>query len=174
MGWGCCALTSSWCTGQQSWPAPAAWQMVPGCMHAVATAIQVLAMATRYMLCAWNIGRHAAMKGMLSSLLLCMLFVLQVRDGVLYMLDAWIGVATADKVFPSVADAIANPKCIADGRITGLLWCVAGAWERLGCACGGGALMRCRLLDACHTPRWLLQGPLEHVCLMWPGTHPFV
>jgi hypothetical protein len=39
------------------------------------------------------------------------------------MLDAWIGVASGDKLFPAVAEAVANPKCIADGKIAGLLWC---------------------------------------------------
>jgi hypothetical protein len=45
-----------------------------------------------------------------------------VRDGVLYMLDAWIAVAAADKLFPAVAEAVANPKCIADGKIAALQW----------------------------------------------------
>lgn len=44
------------------------------------------------------------------------------RDGVLYMLDAWITVASSDKLFPAVADAVANPKCLADGKIAGLQW----------------------------------------------------
>ena len=39
------------------------------------------------------------------------------------MLDAWIGVASGDKLFPAVAEAVANPKCIADGKIAGLQWC---------------------------------------------------
>ncbi|KAL4424717.1 hypothetical protein ABPG77_000060 [Micractinium sp. CCAP 211/92] len=46
----------------------------------------------------------------------------QVRDGVLYMLDAWIGVASSDKLFPAVADAVANPKCLTDGKVAGLQW----------------------------------------------------
>lgn len=48
----------------------------------------------------------------------------QVRDGVLYMLDAWIEVASSDKLFPAVADAVANPKCLVDGKVAGLQWCV--------------------------------------------------
>lgn len=51
----------------------------------------------------------------------------QVRDGVLYMLDAWIGVASSDKLFPAVADAVANPKCLADGKVAGLQWWVGGS-----------------------------------------------
>lgn len=48
--------------------------------------------------------------------------VFQVRDGLVYLLDAWISIASADKVFPAVADALANPKCLADGRVAGLQW----------------------------------------------------
>ena len=44
------------------------------------------------------------------------------RDGVTYMLDGWIGVASADKLFPAVAEAIANPKCIIDGKVAALNW----------------------------------------------------
>lgn len=46
----------------------------------------------------------------------------QVRDGVLYMLDAWIDVSSAATLFPAVAEAVANPKCIADGKVAGLQW----------------------------------------------------
>ncbi|PRW20522.1 microtubule associated isoform A [Chlorella sorokiniana] len=46
----------------------------------------------------------------------------QVRDGVLYMLDAWIDVSSAATLFPAVAEATANPKCIADGKVAGLQW----------------------------------------------------
>lgn len=40
----------------------------------------------------------------------------------MYLLDAWITVGPADKVFPAVLEAMANPKCITDGKITGLQW----------------------------------------------------
>eukprot|EP00887_Chlorella_sp_A99_P000367 scaffold13.g367.t1 len=46
----------------------------------------------------------------------------QVRDGVLYMLDAWLGVASADKLFPAVTEAVASPKTIVDGKVAGLGW----------------------------------------------------
>ena len=46
----------------------------------------------------------------------------QVRDGVVYMLDAWLAVAGADKLFPAVAEAVVNPKCIIDGKVAGLSW----------------------------------------------------
>lgn len=56
----------------------------------------------------------------------------QVRDGVLYMLDAWIGVASSDKLFPAVADAVANPKCLADGKVAGLQWLTKAVAEGKG------------------------------------------
>ena len=46
----------------------------------------------------------------------------QVRDSAVSMLDAWIGVASGDMLFPAVAEAVAKPKCIADGKIAGLNW----------------------------------------------------
>lgn len=46
----------------------------------------------------------------------------QVRDGVLYMLDGWITVSSSATLFPAVAEAVGNPKCIADGKIAGLQW----------------------------------------------------
>ncbi|KAL4854812.1 hypothetical protein ACK3TF_004509 [Chlorella vulgaris] len=46
----------------------------------------------------------------------------QVRDAVVVMLDAWITVAGSDKLFPAAAEAVANPKCIIDGKILGLHW----------------------------------------------------
>lgn len=48
--------------------------------------------------------------------------LLQVRDAVVVMLDAWITVAGSDKLFPAAAEAVANPKCIIDGKILGLHW----------------------------------------------------
>lgn len=53
----------------------------------------------------------------------------QVRDGVLYMLDAWLAVSSAATLFPAVADAVANPKTIADGKVAGLGWLAKAAAE---------------------------------------------
>lgn len=46
----------------------------------------------------------------------------QVRDGVLYMLDGWLTVSSAATLFPAVAEAVANPKCLVDGKVAGLHW----------------------------------------------------
>jgi len=54
--------------------------------------------------------------------LFCPPSLLQVRDGVLYMLDAWIDVSSAATLFPAVAEAVGNPKCLGDGKIAGLQW----------------------------------------------------
>jgi len=46
----------------------------------------------------------------------------QVRDAVVVMLDAWISVSPADRLLPSIADTLINPKCLADGKIAALQW----------------------------------------------------
>lgn len=70
----------------------------------------------------------------------------QVRDGVIYMLDSWITVATADKLFPAVAEAVANPKCLIDGKIAAMQWCGAparAAVVTVGAAGGAGTQACC-------------------------------
>ena len=69
----------------------------------------------------------------------------QVRDGVVHMLDAWlVATGAADKLFPAVAEALASPKCILDGKMAGLQWCVrAGA--RVGMHAHAWAGSRCLL-----------------------------
>lgn len=47
---------------------------------------------------------------------------LQVRDAVVYLLDAWASVSPPEKLFPAVLEAMTNPKCIIDGKVTGLQW----------------------------------------------------
>ena len=46
----------------------------------------------------------------------------QVRDAVVVMLDAWISVSPADRLFPTISDTLVNPKCLADGKIAALQW----------------------------------------------------
>ncbi len=50
------------------------------------------------------------------------LCAVQVRDAVVAMLDSWATIVPPDRLVPAVLEAIANPKCIADGKITGLQW----------------------------------------------------
>jgi hypothetical protein len=47
---------------------------------------------------------------------------MQVRDALVALLDAWLAVTSADRIFPAALDAIANPKCILDGKVCGLSW----------------------------------------------------
>jgi cytoskeleton-associated protein 5 len=58
----------------------------------------------------------------------------QVRDAVLAMLEAWEATCPADRLFPAVADAAANPKCVVEGRVAALGWMArvlgAGRGER--------------------------------------------
>ena len=49
-------------------------------------------------------------------------YALQVRDAVVCLLDSWASVSPPDRLFPAVLEAIASPKCIVDGKITGLQW----------------------------------------------------
>lgn len=69
---------------------------------------------------------------------------MQVRDAVLYMLDGWLEVSSSATLFPAMAEAVANPKCLADGKVMGLQWCVLPG---LGRGCVGavvwGAVVHC-------------------------------
>lgn len=53
----------------------------------------------------------------------------QVRDAVLVMLDAWLDASSPDRLFSAVADAVANPKCLIDGKLGGLQWMTRGVRE---------------------------------------------
>ncbi len=53
--------------------------------------------------------------------------VSQVRDGVITMLDGYLLVASPDRLFSAVADYLAGPKCVREGKAMGLQWFCAAA-----------------------------------------------
>ena len=70
----------------------------------------------------------------------------QVRDGVLAVLDAWASIAAPDKPALAVADAIASGKATPDGKVAGLKWlaalvaegrCSADAVQKVAAAAAG-------------------------------------
>ncbi|KAK9818850.1 hypothetical protein WJX81_005118, partial [Elliptochloris bilobata] len=62
----------------------------------------------------------------------------QVRDGVVAMLEAWAGIAPAERLLPQLADYLASPKSSGEGKAAALRWATSQA--------EAGKLERC--LDA--------------------------
>ena len=48
----------------------------------------------------------------------------QVRDAVVFMLDAWASTCPKERLFPALADAVSNPKGHPEGKVVALKWMV--------------------------------------------------